>query len=322
MRRLTLRLFCCLLLPLSVVPSSRADNGWEGQILSLIWENDATAGSDKHYTQGAGLSYFSRDDALPGWLKHFSGWIPTVGYDIQAEKYGVGVMQQIYTPENLQTSAVVVNDQPYAGWLYTTLTLQRRGRMSSGIGVIENLKLDLGVIGPESLAEETAKSWHGRQPMGWANQLKTEPGLNLRYNRSLLFSVGKKDSSWRGDFIPFFDASAGNVHTYFGAGGTMRFGYNIPNEFGVSHEEPLRWGAYFFTRAEGRWVLRNIFLDGNTFRESQHVDKRPLVGDIRIGLTVVLKMVELTAAHTFVSEEFRGEHGTDSYGTAMITIKF
>jgi len=194
MRRLTIRLFYCLLL-LSLLPSSRADNGWEGQILSLIWENDATAGSDKHYTQGAGLSYLSRDDALPGWLKHFSGWIPTVGYDIQAEKYGVGVMQQIYTPENLQTSAVVVNDQPYAGWLYTTLTLQRRGRMSSGIGVIENLKLDLGVIGPESLAEETQKSWHGRQPMGWANQLKTEPGLNLRYNHSLLFSVGKKDSS-------------------------------------------------------------------------------------------------------------------------------
>src|SRR2546430_4390125 len=139
-------------------------------------------------------------------------------------------MQQIYTPENLQTSAVAVNDQPYAGWLYTTLTLQRRGRMSSGIGVIENLKLDLGVIGPESLAEETQKSWHGLQPMGWANQLKTEPGLNLRYNRSLLFSVGTKESSWRGDFIPFFDSSAGNVLTYFGAGGTLRFGYNIPNE--------------------------------------------------------------------------------------------
>src|SRR5207248_3080448 len=151
---------------------------------------------------------------------------------------------------------------------------------------------------------------------------KTEPGLNLRYNRSLLFTTGGNDSAWRGDFIPFLDASAGNVLTYFGAGATVRFGYNVPNEFGVSREEPLRWGAYLFSRAEGRWMLRNISLDGNTFEESHHVDKRALVGDIRIGLTVVLKMFELTAAHTFVSEEFRGEHGTDSYGTAMITIKF
>ena len=144
MRRLTIRSFFCLLLPLSVVPSSRADNGWEGQILSLIWENDATAGSDKHYTQGAGLSYFSRDDALPGWLKHFSGWIPAVGYDIQAQKYGVGIMQEIYTPEDLDSSTVVTNDRPYAGWLYGTATLQRRGQTRSGIPVMENIKLDLG----------------------------------------------------------------------------------------------------------------------------------------------------------------------------------
>jgi hypothetical protein len=36
----------------------------------------------------------------------------------------------------------------------------------------------------------------------------------------------------------------------------------------------------------------------------------------------VLKMFELTAAHTFVSQEFHGQRGTDSYGTAMITLKF
>ena len=312
----------CFLMLACCPPSSRADNGWEGQILSLLWENDATAGSDKHYTQGAGISYLSRDNTLPRWLGRFSEWLPAIGYDVQAVKYGVAITQEIYTPENLQTAALVLDDRPYAGWLYGTATLQRRGRMRAGIPTIENLKLDLGVIGPESLAEETQKSWHGVQPMGWAHQLKTEPGLNLRYNRTLLFSSGNNDSSWRGDFIPLFDASAGDVLTYFGAGATVRFGYNVPNEFGVSHEEPPRWGAYLFSRVQGRWMLRNIFLDGNTFRESHHVDKRPLVGDVRIGLTVALKRVELTAAHTFVSQEFRGERGTDSYGTATITVKF
>lgn len=322
MRCLTRRFFCCLLLAFSLLPCSRADNGWEGQVLSLIWENDAIAGSDKHYTQGAGLSYLSRDNALPGWLNRFSTWLPTVGYDLQAQKYGVGIKQEIYTPEDLRSSELVVNDQPYAGWLYGTATLQRRGQMRNGIPTIETIKLDLGVIGPESLAEDTQRSWHGVQPMGWSHQLKTEPGLNLRYDRSVLFRTGGKESTWRADFIPFLDASAGNVHTYFGAGGTVRAGYNIPNEFGVSREEPTRWGGYFFTRVQGRWVLRNIFLDGNTFRESHSVDKRPLVGDIRIGLTLVFKMVEITAAHTVISEEFRGEHGTDSYGTATVTVKF
>ena len=322
MRHLTLRFFCCLLLPCSLALSSRADDGWEGHILSFIWENDATASTDKHYTQGAGISYLSEDDALPNWLKRFSAWLPAVAYDVQAQKWGLGLMQEIYTPEDLDTPTVVTNDRPYAGWLYGTATLQRRGQTRTGIPVIENLKIDLGIIGPESLAEETQKSWHGRQPQGWDNQLKTEPGLNLRYNRSMLFSAGKTDSPWRGDFIPFLDGSIGNVHTYFGGGATMRFGYNVPNEFGVSRDQPLRWGAYFFTRAEGRWVLRNIFLDGNSFQDSHHVDKEPIVGDIRIGLTVVLKRVELSAAHTFVSKEFKGEQGTDSYGTAVVTFKF
>src|SRR5437762_14047256 len=117
MRSFLTRSLCCVLLSVLGVSSSRADNGWEGQIVSLLWENDAIAGSDKHYTQGAGLSYLSRDDALPGWLQRFSGWIPAVGYDVQAQKYGVGIMQETYTPEELRSSALVVNTQPCAGWL-------------------------------------------------------------------------------------------------------------------------------------------------------------------------------------------------------------
>src|SRR3954470_1874973 len=100
---------CILLVCIRWTYRGRADDGCDGHIFSLIWENDATAGSDKHYTQGAGLSYLSRDDALPGWLKNFSGWIPAVGYDIQAQKWGLSIMQEIYTPEDLQSSAVVLN---------------------------------------------------------------------------------------------------------------------------------------------------------------------------------------------------------------------
>ncbi len=311
-------LFCFALL---VIPSARADNGWEDHILSLKWENDATAGSDKHYTQGAQISYLSKDDALPGWLKGFSSWVPALGFDVQAEKFGVALTQEIYTPEDLEASSLVVDDRPYAGWLYGTGTLQRRGQTRNGISVMENLKLDLGVIGPESLAEETQKSWHGVAPQGWSHQLKTEPGVNLRYDRSFLLAARNKETHWGADIIPSFDVSAGNVLTYFEIGSIFRAGYNIPNEFATTRE-PRQFGAYFFTHPQGRWVLRDIFLDGNTFRDSHSVDKRPLVGDVRIGLTVVLKGLEVSVAHTFVSQEFKGEKGFDSYGTATFTVKF
>src|ERR1051326_6061794 len=57
-----------------------ADNGWEGRILSVTEENDASGGTDRHYTQGASISYLSRDEALPGWLARGSALLPEVGY--------------------------------------------------------------------------------------------------------------------------------------------------------------------------------------------------------------------------------------------------
>jgi lipid A 3-O-deacylase len=317
------RSLASLALFIFAVTPSHADNGWDGHIFSFIWENDATAGSDKHYTQGARLSYLSKDDALPQWLNGFSTWLPAVGFEVEARKFGIAVSQEIYTPEDLQSQALVADDRPYAGWLYGTFTLQRRGRMTRDLPVMEHIRLDLGVVGAESLAEETQKSWHGTAPQGWANQLETEPAINLRYDRSVLFALRSKESPWGGDFIPFVQASAGNVHSFLGLGTTFRYGYNIPNEFETSHEnESGKWGAYLSATAEGRYVFRNIFLDGNTFRDSHSVDKRPLVGDLRVGLTIVLKQVELTAAHTLVSQEFKGQRSLDTYGTAMVTVKF
>jgi lipid A 3-O-deacylase len=324
MRKTTLmRPACILLLCILWTYRGRADDGWDGHIFSLLWENDATAGSDRHYTQGAGLSYLSTDNTLPEWVKAISHATPAFGYDIAAEKWGLAIMQEIYTPENLQTSALLVNDRPYAGWLYTTATIQRRGKTRhGGFPVMEHLRLDLGIIGPASLAEETQKSWHGIEPKGWEHQLRNEPGLNVRYDRAYLFSAWTEGSNWRGDIIPYFDMSAGNVLTYFQLGSTFRLGYHVPNEFATTHEGGRAFGAYFFTRVQGRVVLRNIFLDGNTFRDSHSIDKQYLVGDVRFGITFAFKHLEITAAHTLVSEEFNGEHGTDSYGTAMLTLKF
>src|SRR5437016_14537534 len=89
-----------------------ADDGWEGRILSVLWENDVTAHTDRHYTQGARVSYLSSDDALPGWLNTFSRHLPAIGFDVEARKFGLGAGQEIYTPENLQIANFLTNDRP------------------------------------------------------------------------------------------------------------------------------------------------------------------------------------------------------------------
>jgi len=103
------------------------DQSEEGHSLALNVENDAAVRTDRHYTAGAHLSYWSADNALPRWLRRFSDWLPAVGLRPATHKFGLEIGQEIFTPEALQTSELVANDRPYAGWLYLGTGLRRRG---------------------------------------------------------------------------------------------------------------------------------------------------------------------------------------------------
>ena len=153
-------LTCSILILVGSAGRSVGDNGWEGRILSFTEENDAPFHTDRHYTQGASVSFLSRDEALPGWLASISDHLPAIGFHVDARKFGVAAGQEIYTPANLQTSAVISDDRPYAGWLFGSFILQRRGPVSAAWSTIENVRLDLGVIGPESLAKDAQETTH------------------------------------------------------------------------------------------------------------------------------------------------------------------
>jgi len=302
--------------------SCRADQGWEGHSLHLTWENDGTRDTDRHYTQGARLRYLSSDTATPGWMRKISHAIPTFGFEVSATKFGVELGQEIYTPEDLEALQPLPKDRPYAGWLYGAILLQRRGPDPASIPVLEEFRLDLGIIGPESQAEDTQKVWHGRDPRGWDNQLETEPGFAFRYERSYLLRA-RSQTLWTADFIPRANASAGNIDTHLGLGAIVRLGYNIPDQFETPEGKTRKkFGAYLFGGGGGRVVLRNIFLDGNTWHSSQSVDKHWLVGDAHVGVALVLKAVEFTAGHYYRTHEFKGQAHSDSYGSATISIKF
>jgi lipid A 3-O-deacylase len=101
----------------------------------------------------------------------------------------------------------------------------------------------------------------------------------------------------------------------------VRFGYNVPDEFSTQPGE-FKWGAYFLAGVDGRFVLHNIFLDGNTWRESHHVTKRPFVGDGRVGLGLVFQMAEISFAHVFRTREFNDQKRSDSFGSVTLAVKF
>jgi hypothetical protein len=62
----------------------------------------------------------------------------------------------------------------------------------------------------------------------------------------------------------------------------------------------------------GRLVLRNVFLEGNTWQSSQGVDKNRLAGHAAVGVALVLKHVELTVSNCYRTREFNGQDRADS----------
>jgi lipid A 3-O-deacylase len=69
-------------------------------------------------------------------------------------------------------------------------------------------------------------------------------------------------------------------------------------------------------------VARNIFLDGNSFKDSASVDKKPVVGDLYFGASLAYERVRLTYAYVIRSKEFDGQDAPDKFASLTMTIKF
>jgi lipid A 3-O-deacylase len=67
-------------------------------------------------------------------------------------------------------------------------------------------------------------------------------------------------------------------------------------------------------------VLRDIFLDGNTFARSHSVDKEYLVGNAAFGIGIIIYRFKISIAEVIRSKEFRLQNGGQKFGS--ITLSF
>ena len=118
--------------------------------LTLQIENDVFGGgTDRHYTNGLRISYVFPAHKLPPLARFLRSITPFI--DRQAEMRVMGALgQNIFTPSDILDTALIVDDRPYAGWLYGEIGLSvLDGR------VRDSAVLSLGVVGPASLAKDT-----------------------------------------------------------------------------------------------------------------------------------------------------------------------
>ena len=299
--------------------------------LTVMLENDLFYNSDHDYTNGVALAWVPAAQSPPRWaldIAHLIPWFPAQG----EVHYGYGVGQNMYTPRNISLANPPLDDRPYAGWLY--------GVMGMGVATgkqLDLLTLTLGMVGPASYAEQSQKFVHkvmgAPEPRGWNTQLRNEPGLLVTYQRSWRELSNTRLAGLDLDLTPHVGGALGNVYTYGNAGLTVRYGRNLPLDYGPpriqpsvpgsgSFRSPPEFGWYLFGGFDARAVAHNIFLDGNTFQSSRSVAKEPLVGDLQWGVVMSWEGMRVSYTHVVRTREFKTQIGHTQFGALSASFAF
>jgi hypothetical protein len=262
--------------------------------------------------------------------------IPFIGKSTHhyTHKVEFSLGQNMYTPSDTKKFELIENDRPYAGWTYVSTSYHRKNEAKEIMRFMDTVEIQVGIVGPESYADETQKLVHKLRdlnpPNGWDNQLKNEPGLVIIFERKWLFHPVDTEK-FGYSAITHTGAALGNVHTYLNAGLELRLGWNIPGDFGVSLIRPAgstrldigdRLMIFAFGAVNGRAVARDIFLDGNTFTDSHSIGKNNFVADIAAGLAVNYKRFIITWTQVRRTKEFKGQENEHSFGAVAVSYSF
>ncbi len=313
-------------------------------IFSLFVENDVFAGTDRGYTNGVKLVWVSPElngcppnFRLPDWLDFLSRKLSPFQAPGSRRVVSVFFGQNIYTPNDIERSDLIVWDRPYAGITYAGLGFHSFGRSS-----LDTFELKIGIVGPHSFAGDMQKFVHrvfGFRPVnGWAHQLKDEPVLGIAYDHKWKAWQGEKPSGFGSDVIFHGGGELSNALTGANTGVELRLGWNIPRDFGTSciqagpdssslledresrRSGQGRFGLYGFLVFEGHAVARDLFLDGNSFGQSHHVEKYPFRGDISLGLALRHKRLKLSFGYIYETKQFTTQTRHPIFGSWQVAL--
>jgi hypothetical protein len=338
---------------LSGPPAQAAPPPHESWTFTFRLENDLFADTDRFYTNGIKLSWispdlewfqdldwFRRDARLNRWGNRVVELLPFSGDPERQRNLALSVGQMMYTPRDIARADLIEEDRPYAGWLYGSAAFH-----SKTYRVLDTFEIQAGLTGPWSLAENAQDLIHDLRGIdrarGWDNQIDAELAFALIYDRKYRILPRVDLGSGLGlDAIGYAGGALGTVFTHAGGGIEARLGWNLPADFGTALIRPggetnapadtadPRYDAdggfsfHLFAAATGRFVVHDIFLDGNTFSDSHDVDKETVVGDFVLGASLIYGRFKLSYAQAWRTAEFEGQHGSQEFGSVSLSFTY
>ncbi len=306
---------------------------WDFTRVGYTFENDADVRSDRGYTQGAHIDILMhRKDVNDTWFQ-----IPFMSEYKREHFISFAAAQQMFTPENLESSDPIEGDRPYAGWLYAQMSLHQ-----SSARHLDSLSLKAGIVGQHAYMEDVQKFIHwligSPEPQGWENQIGSKPGIQLDYQHKWRYVP---DDFWgmEQDLIPYVSGEFGNVSIKASLGSLWRLGYNIPEDFGdspideygdngvpagaeLAYRHKSKWSYYFDFGAGASFVLYDIFLDGTTLNGEQLVEKYYSRVFGSYGATLRYDDFKLSYIRTHYTKEYTTQKVHTNYGSLIFSYNF
>lgn len=305
--KLLLFLFICL--------SFSKANEWKLRDISLTTENDADFRTDRDYTYGSEIG------AL---------------FEMQSDRYlSLSIAHQMYTPNDFDKEDVDLNkERPYAGYMYLG-----GGYHEVKKNRLDSLNIQIGFVGPSVKMDDVQKIIHdiigSPEPKGWEDQIGDELILQINYERRWFDKVEHffGDSA---NIVYYAGGNLGNLSIKAVGGAFYRIGWSVENDFaprridyrGYSNiplkldKKKQKQSFWFSLWAEGSIVARDIFLDGNTFKESVSIDKEIFVAKGGFGMSYRYKRFQVDYLRTYSTKEFKLQNYYHSYGTLHFSYNF
>ncbi len=303
-------------------------------VVSLRVENDIYF-SDRYYTNGLKLSYTGFGDDFWTSGVQFAALNLFVPDGRQAYQT-VSIGQKMCVSSDINIPNPPLDDRPYAGWLYAAF-----GAHLASENRLDSLTVNLGVVGPLSLAEDAQKFFHSiidaDWPRGWHNQIENEPGIIVAYEHSERLWRAAITDNFSADVIGSLGAEFGNVMTQGRARAFVRFGFNMPYSFMPNRidasdgndvewrpsDSSPDWHCFMYGGGAARFVGYDITLDGNTYRDSRSVVPKWLVGEVMAGISARYDIVQADLNWTLRSAEYNTQrYPVHMFWTLAIKVFF
>lgn len=329
----------------TVCSSVFAQNGDKSYFdtFTVYWENDVFAQTDRNYTNGIKLTWSTpflaegqEESNLPSWCYPVINSLPFVNDPSTQRAVSVSVGQNIYTPEDTREEDLIEDDRPYAGYAYAAVGFHNKNDVRQN-----SWEFDIGTVGPLAGAEQNQNLVHeivqSPSTNGWDNQIGNELTIEVICESKWKLFQSQDDTGFGFDVLYHLGGRVGNVFTYANTGMEFRVGWQLPNNFGSC---PIRagcetnqafndgtrdlggWNIHFFTGVDGRAVLRDMFLDGNTFQDSHSVDKEPYVADLIAGIMFGNDRFKMSYAWVYRTKEFDTQDTPQVFGAITFSFPF